>query len=252
MIAAIDVGNARIKWALAESGRLRSEGLALPLDEDGNACEALIGALPDELQAVFVSNVAGKNIEFRLSETVRERFGFAPRFAASERQYMDLRCAYEDPAAFGVDRWLAMIAAYHTTERPFCVIDAGTAVTFDAVDAQAAHVGGLIFAGPGLIAEALSAGTEGIAADPELPDRPRGADLFADSTTKAVNYGAWLAVSAALDRALERASDAFGVVPSVLLTGGGGPILAAWLDTPVVYRPDLVLEGLVLSAAPRI
>ena len=41
----------------------------------------------------------------------------------------------------GVDRWLAILGAAKLTDKPFAVIDAGTAVTVDFV-ADGQHLGG--------------------------------------------------------------------------------------------------------------
>ena len=58
-----------------------------------------------------------------------------------------LRNGYRDPAQLGVDRWLAMCAAWQQFPGSLCVVDAGTAVTIDVVAADGAHSGGLILPG---------------------------------------------------------------------------------------------------------
>jgi pantothenate kinase type III len=55
-----------------------------------------------------------------------------------------------------------------------------------------------------------------------------------------------LGLAAALDRAIETVRAALGARPTVFLTGGDGPKLAAWLEAEVQLRADLVLEGLAL------
>ena len=71
----------------------------------------------------------------------------APRFVTTAHAQFGVRCAYADPARLGVDRWVAVLAAYHAAHGAACVLDAGTAVTFDAVAADGRHLGGLIFPG---------------------------------------------------------------------------------------------------------
>ena len=61
-----------------------------------------------------------------------------------------MRNAYAEPARLGIDRWAAIIAAYHRFPEGACVVDCGTACTFDLVDAGGRHRGGYIL--PGLSA----------------------------------------------------------------------------------------------------
>ena len=58
----------------------------------------------------------------------------------------------------GVDRWLAMLGAQILVESDFLVIDAGTAITCDAVFEQH-HIGGWIAPGYTLLRKAVTANT---------------------------------------------------------------------------------------------
>jgi type III pantothenate kinase len=66
--------------------------------------------------------------------------------------------AYQQPSKMGVDRWLAMLGAKLITDNAFMVIDAGTAVTLDAV-IEDAHIGGWIVPGLTLSKDALMGAT---------------------------------------------------------------------------------------------
>ena len=46
-----------------------------------------------------------------------------------------VRNGYQEPHSLGVDRWLAMIAAFAEIGGPCCIADCGTAVTIDLVTA---------------------------------------------------------------------------------------------------------------------
>jgi type III pantothenate kinase len=160
-----------------------------------------------------------------------------------------VRCAYSDPARLGVDRWVAVLAAFHAARGAACVLSAGTAVTFDAVDAAGRHLGGLILAGPRLAADALERHTSNIGATAPAGAAPSGLGLLGKSTDTAVAHGTMLALAAALDRAVRTVDAALGVRSKVYVTGGDGPQLRAWLETEAELRADLVLEGLSLYAA---
>ena len=160
-----------------------------------------------------------------------------------------MRCAYTDPSRLGVDRWVAVLAAHHAAHTAACVINAGTAVTFDAVDSGGAHLGGLIMPGASLFAAALDRNTRNIGPTAPVPAVAHGLELLGRNTDAAVGRGAWLALAAALDRATATVARALGTTPVVYLTGGDADALRGWLETQVQLRADLVLEGLALFAA---
>ena len=110
--------------------------------------------------------------------------------------------------------------------------------------AAGAHLGGLIFPGARLLASALDRNTSDIGRTAPAPAVARGLDLLGRNTDAAVGHGAWLALSAALDRAVATVERALGTPPVVYLTGGDAEALQGWLETRVELRADLVLEGL--------
>ncbi|WP_164084779.1 type III pantothenate kinase [Alteromonas flava] len=69
-----------------------------------------------------------------------------------------LKNSYAKPEKMGVDRWLAMLGGQLLSRRPFIVIDAGTAITVDAV-ANNVHIGGWIAPGYQLALNAVTGNT---------------------------------------------------------------------------------------------
>lgn len=245
----IDAGNTRFKWARLAHGKLTHHGSAAHRGSLEHALAALSDALPADVARVLVANVAGAEIERRLIELARAHSGVMPEFAATSAEAFGVRCAYADPSRLGVDRWLGVLAAHRLARGAACVIGAGTAVTFDAVDASGQHLGGLIFAGARLAAAALDAHTSNIGATALAGVRPADLDLLGKTTDAAVGNGAMLALAAALDRAVAAVDAAVGARSKVYLTGGDGSQLRGWLETGTELRADLVLEGLALFAA---
>lgn len=249
MSVVIDIGNARIKWAqVGGDGRLAALGHALHLHESDDAFGALAAALPERTDRVVVANVAGSHLAERITQLVRARYGIEPELVATRAEEHGVRCAYADPSRLGVDRWVAVIAAHHLADDAACAITAGTAITFDAVDRDGQHLGGLIFPGARMIAAALDRDTSNIGATSAPGPAPAGLDLLGRNTDTAVGHAAMLGVAAALDRAIATVGEALGTQPTVFVAGGDGPILRDWLETEVHLRADLVLEGLALFA----
>jgi type III pantothenate kinase len=247
---AIDCGNTRIKWAQFEQGRIATRGAAV-LGDGPDAFAALAAAVPPDAGRVLVANVAGEEIAARIGAALSSRMTGAPEFVAVLRRAGGIECGYRDPAKLGVDRWLAMIAGRQRVVGPFAVVSAGTAVTFDAVDATGRHLGGLILAGERLMREALAANTGRIGAVEPALEPVDGIALLGRSTEEAVGRGARLALAAAVDRAIAVVERALGQTPAVLVTGGDGVDLAAWLENEATVRADLVLEGLAAVAASQ-
>jgi type III pantothenate kinase len=250
MLALIDVGNTSIKWAVLEAQSLTRVDRAVHRGRVDAALAALAEALPPRTHRAVVANVAGEQIGRRLRELLATRFGAETEFVTTSAERFGVRCAYEDPSRLGVDRWVAVLAAYRRAHGAACVIDAGTAVTFDAVDGAGRHLGGLIFPGRELLAAALHRQTSDIGATAPALEVPEGLALLGKSTDAGVGHGAMLALASALDRATRAVAGALPTAPAVYLTGGDAPALVGWLETSVELRADLVLEGLSLFAPP--
>lgn len=248
MQAVIDIGNTRVKWALLRSGGLSAQDGAVHRGELEAALATLDAALPGNVTRAVVANVAGNTVAARLRERL-ERRGIAVEFVTTTARRCGVRCAYADPSRLGVDRWLAAIAAYDFARGAACMVSAGTAVTFDAVDTGGQHLGGLIVPGARLMATALDRETSNIGSTPPAQGSPRGIEVLGRDTAAAVGNGTLLALSAAVDRAVALVAAALGTQPTLYLTGGDAAALQPWLETPAELRADLVLEGLALVAA---
>jgi type III pantothenate kinase len=155
-----------------------------------------------------------------------------------------IRNGYRRPHQLGVDRLLAMVAVRAQGEGAFCVVDCGTAVTIDLVDAAGVHQGGLILPGERLARDCLLAGTS----IPRDGDIEAGASLGRDTAT-AVSLGARYAAASTVERAVAAYRERFGGHIGVFVGGGGGDGLLPLLPAGCIRFPELVLHGLALVAA---
>ena len=161
MIVAIDCGNTRLKWARFEAGRPSGRGGAMLRGED-DPFARLAASLDGVSGPVLVANVAGDVVGRRITASVESALGRKPEFIKVAARAHGIVCAYRNPAALGVDRWLAMIAARRRLTGAFAVISAGTLVTVDAVDGAGRHLGGLIVPSDRLMIEAMAQNAEQI------------------------------------------------------------------------------------------
>ncbi len=249
MTVVVDIGNARIKWARVERGILSSPGEALHRDDPEQAFESLLRALPGEAGRVVATNVAGKMLGSRFVEIIGAHWDLHPELIEPVAEQLGVTCAYAEPRRLGADRWVAVLAAHHLAAGAACVIDAGTAVTFDAVDGDGRHLGGLIMVGSRTAATALNRQTSDIGRTVTSGEAPLGLALLGRTTDEAVAHGAMLSLAAAVDRAVAVVTEELDTEPLVLVTGGDAYALLPWLETKVQHRAHLVLEGLALISA---
>jgi len=240
----LDVGNTRLKWGVLKDGEIRRTGHISQERIRENGLQVVTTKLPRRVDEAFASNVAGASFATRLSGIVGAHCNCDVRFARAERKGWGLTNSYTQPRRMGVDRWVAMVGAWARVGSACLVVDAGTAITLDAIDDDGVHLGGQIVAGVGTMAGALASATSDIPKVSPAPAR-KGADLgmFARNTAAAVREGAQNAVAGAVDRAF-RTLQSNGYDAKIVLTGGDASrILNALVETPL-HRPHLVLEGL--------
>jgi type III pantothenate kinase len=235
----IDLGNSRLKWRLLHEGHVKATG-TLP----GPSAEmVLLPTLETAPDAVEVASVASEALNRGLEAEVLRHWGLRAWFAYSEAECLGLRNSYAQPGRLGVDRWLAMLAAWTAVRRRVCVVDAGSALTIDLVAADGRHEGGYILPGDALMQAALLRDTQRVRFDSAV-DASLQPGI---STAEAVCHGAALAHCGAVRLALAQAA-ADGESPQLVLTGGDGARLAEWLSEAACYRRDLVFDGLSLAA----
>jgi type III pantothenate kinase len=234
-----DLGHSRLKWAGWAHGRLHAPGAAVWRGEPpAPFCERLLADL-DRPGRVAVAAVARGELLSALQVAVHARWGCTVSTPLAAARCGAVYSGYRDPAQLGVDRWAGLIGAW--TRRPgqaAVVVDCGSAVTVDGLRADGQHLGGVIFPGLAMMAEAFYARTRFA-----IHGAGTEADLAATSTADAVAAGARLAVLGGIERSLrvwcERLPRA-----ALWLTGGDAPTLAPDLPATLQQAPYLVLEGL--------
>ena len=258
----IDAGNRRLKWATAGGDALdgRSGAFVLNADiADALAAQWAQLAKPERPASVWASCVARPEIRQAIADYARNAWSVEPVFIASKARQAGIVNGYPEPASLGSDRWAALVAAGNLFARqPVIVVDAGTAVTVDALDSTGLFRGGVIFPGVRGMRAALCeqteialSGDENENGDPaEAPDAT--ADATATDTHSAVAHGALLAVAGGVDLAIARQRNSLQTAHpdcQVLATGGDAARIAPLLTAEVRIVPDLVLRGLAAIAA---
>lgn len=240
----MDVGNSRVKWGVLDGGEIRRTGHISQERIHDKGLQVLTTRIPNHVDKVLISNVAGTTFGTRLSGVVGMHCECDVRFARTARRGWGVTNSYTQPRRMGVDRWVAMVGAWAEVQSSCLVVDVGTAMTIDAIDDDGQHLGGQIIPGVTTMASSLSSATSDI---PEVRPAPgRGcADLgmFGRNTASAVREGAQNAVVGAVDRAI-RTLQSNAYAPVVVLTGGDASRILNALSESPLHRPHLVLQGL--------
>ncbi|MDX1516872.1 MAG: type III pantothenate kinase [Woeseiaceae bacterium] len=240
----LDVGNTRLKWGIATDGDIARTGNIAQLNIREKGLAVLTKRLPSNVDAVMASNVAGATFATRLAGVVHAHCNRDIRFAKVSREACGVTNSYAQPRRMGVDRWVAMIGARAEFRAACVIVDAGTAVTIDAIDRDGQHLGGQILPGVTLMTAALHANTSDLPQVAPLNKSPHsGVAMFAGNTRHAILSGAVNAVVGAIDRAVKTLRSA-GFRPKLVLTGGDAARMLDAVDGAPVHRPHLVLQGL--------
>lgn len=270
MILDIDWGNTRIKWRIQDDTESDAQTFAIEL-----AQEDTVASIPAALQAiknhalfqqgkqldrVRVVSVRSKTANTALADQLKDFFAVKAEFARTAKRTAGVVNHYQNPEQMGVDRWSAVVAAVKNVAdvRACCVVDAGSAMTIDCVNAAAEHLGGFILPGLAMQIGALYGGTDSIASARDEPvDVTDAGQLFPDNTKDAVEQGVLLNLSSAvamaasmLQRECPRSDDSARL--AVILTGGDARRLERyWRRTEMLYddfdvtiNDSLVLDGL--------
>ena len=229
MILLVDIGNARAKWGLWNGGQLHSMAQQLHRGRSDVAVSRLIKATTAlSPKAILVSNVAGQRFSDRLKHSCLQHWGIEPILVRVTDNALGVSCGYREVHRLGVDRWIAMLAAF-ADGGPVCVVDAGTAMTIDGVDGAGQHLGGVIVPGFRLMAKSLDSDTSDIGLIASQLAGEAG-ELFGRSTAEGVIKGARLALVGAIETVHKHLTEQLGKAPRLVLTGGDAGELASTLQ----------------------
>jgi len=246
MLLAIDIGNTNLTLGLYEGGQL---GAHWRLATDHNR-------MPDEygLQFLGLLQNAGKTISdihgISLASVVPPLTG---RVVQACREYLKqeplvvdagvktgIKIRYDDPKAVGADRVCDAVAVLKIYGGPACVVDFGTATTFNAITKEGEYLGGAITAGINLAAESLFTHAA------KLPriDFQRPPSVIGRNTIHAMQSGLLFGYVSMVEGMVARFKSELGSEMKVIATGGMAEIIAKETQVVNFIAPWLTLDGL--------
>ena len=215
----IDIGNSAIKWRTIESNVYSK-----------SVDEFLLNTLPQANKA-WVSAVANSHIV----ENLEDHFDTV-HLVNSQSKFNNLKISYDDASTLGSDRFFAMLGAMeHFPNKALLIIDIGSAMTFDVINEDGYHQGGLIMPGLGALRKSFSKF--------ETTDLSTNIDGLARNTIDAWKSGTQSMLFSSINSQIEKFNEIYsdGIVT---ICGGLVNEIKIELPEPVQIFDNLVLDGL--------
>lgn len=231
----IDVGNGRTKFGLAEGETIRCHSDHPTREISPETVRAIIRDWRFD-QAVLCSVVPKAVPAFQ--EVLGGRL-----LVLRHDTPMGIGISYPQPECIGADRLANSVALAHMHGAPGIVIDFGTAVTFDIVNADKHYVGGVIAPGLRLMTDYLH---ERTALLPRV-DLREPATAIGRSTEEAILAGAAIGYRGMVHGILEALKKELAAPQAhIVATGGDAAWILAGMEERIAVEPDLTLHGLRL------
>ena len=229
----IDIGNTMVKYAVFEKQRL--------IVDQSFEVEALVPKIKElfeiypDIEDAILSSV-GKPHKKQLD--VLSLFCNVHVLSAETR--LPFKNNYATPATLGVDRIaLATAAFYHNPKGNTLVIDMGTCITFDMMDAHGTYLGGAISPGVLMRYRAMHELTSKL---PLLTPKFTF-DFIGNNTEACMHIGVLQGICHEVDSTIDEYRGRFEHL-TVILTGGDSHFFAKRLKNSIFANSKFLLEGL--------
>lgn len=232
MNLAIDIGNTRAKLAWFKAGELIEKVVI-----EQTSPEKIFSRLTNHLVKNVIYSTVADATDAELLAYLKEHYFFVQLTATTP---IPIKNEYRTPETLGRDRLAAVVGAHHLLPARSClVIDAGTCITFDLIDANGHYKGGNISPGLTMRMKAMHRFTA------RLPQVEQGETerWLGYDTESALKNGAQWGTIFEIKSFCHKCEEEFGAI-NVILTGGDADFLAKKLKRKIFVNHDLVLVGL--------
>lgn len=227
----IDIGNTRIKIGVFDKGQMIHHDAFHTMSDD--EVEKLIDTYKIDSA---ISSSTRKTVS-AFEKRVRTRIGLT---RLTHKTAIPINNKYHTPKTLGKDRLAVVIGCTKVYPKKNClVIDAGTCITYDVIDAQGNYHGGNISPGLRMRAEAMDILTSSL----PLVEPVHNKDFIGKSTVSAMQNGIVYGTLLEMQSFIAMIKENFGEI-NVIITGGDAPFFEDLLNSKIFVHSFLVLEGL--------
>jgi type III pantothenate kinase len=245
MILELDCGNSFIKWRVVrQDSSLIVAGGVVDCDD---ALLLTLNQIPGlSLIHCRLVSVRSDKETVQLVAVLARAFSISVICAGPAKFMAGVTNGYDEYELLGLDRWLAIVGAYHLSRGACLVLDLGTAITSDFVSVDGRHMGGFICPGMPLMRNLLRTHTRRIRYDDAAAERALISFTPGRSTVEAVERGCSLMSRGFVLTQLSMAREYWKEDFSVFVTGGDADLVGEILPGARMM-PDLVFVGLALA-----
>ena len=235
MLLTIDVGNSRIKVAVFEHNK-QLDFFIFEANEALKNFENIFEKYPN-LQKIILSSV-GK-LEKEVVDFIQNRF---PTEIIDHKSKFPFTNLYATPETLGIDRMvLAAGATLMYPNQNRLIIDAGTCITYDFVNAENQYLGGAISPGIKIRYKSLNNYTSKL----PLLTLSEDFEIIGNSTKSAIHSGVINGVIFEIEGFISQYSLKNQDL-TIILTGGDAEFLAKRLKSTIFANSNFLLESLNL------
>ncbi len=248
MLLVIDLGNTNLTIGLYDRDvlhshwRLSTDHQRMP-DEYGLQLHSLLQTcqcVDEQVEGIILSSVVPPLTE-RIVQACTDHMHIEPLVVSSDLK-LNIRILYENPHTVGTDRLADAVAVQQSMGGPACIIDFGSATTFNALNGNAEYLGGAILPGISIAADALVARTAQLPPF-ELKAPP---SVIGRNTPQALQAGLIFGYAALAEGMVNRFREILGREMKVIATGGHVQKIAGQTSVIDHVDPWLTLNGLRL------
>lgn len=231
----IDIGNTLAKVAVFNSSGVMEHRSSISVLGLSEKLDALEKEYPD-LDWCILSSVGSLSAEDK--ERLEKRFKLLHLTSDLPVPFTN---KYKSRKTLGVDRIALVSAAFEQFPNTnVLVIDAGTCVTYDFIDASGAYHGGAISPGLNMRYKAMHTFTENL----PLLERIAEVPLIGGSTSESMHSGVLRGIAYEIEGYINAYSEKFPSLTTVL-TGGDAEFLRDTIKNDIFANTNLLLEGLL-------
>jgi type III pantothenate kinase len=225
----IDSGNTRVKAALFEDSVLIEKFYFTTLSE-----------LLDSLKGKSIEHVLVSSVTQPAEEILVAVQASGKKIQLTHTLPIPIRNLYATPHTLGVDRLAAACGALAIFPNQNClVIDIGTCINYEFLDAEACYHGGAISPGINIRYEGMHKFTKRL---PLVANNSK-APLIGNTTESCMQSGVMNGMIAEINGIIEKYKEKYHAL-GVILCGGDYPLFENQLKPHIFVAPDLVLSGL--------
>ena len=205
------------------------------------------------VEKVIIVSVANDKITKDVIKKLEIHFDCTVQQIKTTHSIFGVKCGYNDFKLLGADRWVAILAAYHSSKNAppkdiIMVIDCGTVITIDVIDKYGQHLGGWMMPSATLMKNALIDKTNRIkqGINTLASTKSESNVIFGHSTHECIGLGVTFSEVGFIEQCFKQTQMQLKTIPRCILTGGGALDILSLLSMKVEHKPNLIFDGLAL------